>query len=135
MPIKEGSIVEVSQNIPHMKGSVYEANVIQIKKNKYTVQYKTLKDEKNNPIVEVVTKGMVRPVPPVVIAPPAVGDIVDVPWIGGWWKAQIVEVQTSVVVVKFEEMDKIAPFNTEEVRIHQKWDRRTPSRWSFLKVD
>ncbi|WCJ39007.1 Plant Tudor-like protein [Euphorbia peplus] len=133
----EGDEVEVCSNELGYVGSYYEATVIQRYHDQYKVKYKNLVVEEGSsvPLIEVVSSGEVRSVPP---KHPTVGlsirkdDVVDALDKDGWWVGRVTG-QTYLngeYNVYFPTTDETVAYPASRLRKHVNWCN---GNWIFSK--
>ncbi|XAR49546.1 hypothetical protein NMG60_11032787 [Bertholletia excelsa] len=124
MGLRRGEQVEVVSKEEGFVGSYYAATVIaEIKTRKVMVQYKKLlKEDESGPLIEIVARNDLRPVPPEI---PANGfdlfDRVDAFDNDGWWVGKISGRVGSMYYVYFETTGEEIAYSLDRLRIHQDW--------------
>lgn len=133
--VEEQAKVEVVSAEQGFENSYYTAKCLRIHKGSCRVKYETLHDDQGNKLIEEVPLARVRPFPPTYRFSEFLDqDIVDAYYRGGWWRGTVEgRNNNGQYHVRFENQQQLT-FAKGLLRIHQGWDPRQETKWTYAKI-
>lgn len=131
MKFKEGNLVEVLRRDHEPCGSWFPGSVVSARGNYCKIRYKSLSDNKGEPVVEKVREEDVRPQPPHKKGKRwMVGDVAEIFDFQCWREGKIAKVlNNNLFVVRLFGSIQLKEFHESSIRIQQAWHN---NNWSVI---
>jgi hypothetical protein len=131
MKFKEGNLVEVLRRDHEPCGSWFPGSVVSARGNYCKIRYKSVSDNKGEPVMEKVREEDVRPQPPHKKRKRwMVGDVAEIFDFQCWREGKIAKVlNNNLFVVRLFGSIQLKEFHESSIRIQQAWHN---NNWSVI---
>ena len=131
MKFREGNLVEVLRRHHGPRGSWFPGSVVSARGNYCKIRYKSLSDNKGEPVMEKVREEDVRPQPPQKKRKRwMAGDVAEIFDFQCWREGKIAKVlNNNLFVVRLFGSIQLKEFHGSSVRVQQAWHN---NNWSVI---